>query len=60
MAMDSSSSRCAVGALEELYSYQLNHLEQRLQTLEAKVTDRLAEFGKNLERLHHDDSGKKT
>jgi hypothetical protein len=47
---------CALGQMETFLVGQINAefamIETRLRNLENSITDRLVEFGKNLEKLH--------
>lgn len=43
---------CPLGQLEMYLASQLTQVNCRLQSMENKITNRLVEFGKNLEKLH--------
>jgi len=57
--MTNEQWQCSFGAFENFLIGQLNtqfaHFDLRVQMLENKITERLVEFGKNLEKLHERD-----
>ena len=50
--MDSQVHTCSHGSLESYIFGVMFQMEHRLTVIENKITDRLAEFGRNLEKLH--------